>query len=485
MILSGLLKEGERLESSRRMADQFELSRGSVNQAYDMLFAEGYVRAVKGSGTYVSYRQPDFDLKLPEISASLRLSSWANRLPAIPECKKHFDKARVAIDFNAGAIDKQSFPIEKWKTAMFGQIREEFEKRVESEATIEGYLPLREAIIHELRRERGIIASADDIFITSGSTYAIALLAMLFIEPGDSVVLENPSFRGLVRAVRSAGGEVISGEVDDYGLIPDNWKARLLFVTPTRQFPTGVQLAPERRIQLLEWASRQGAIIVEDDYDSEFRLSGRPAEPLKAIDHEGRVVYVGSFSKTMFSDLRLGYAIVPAPIREPFRRAMYLLEPYPSGIARQRAMAEFIANGEYKRHVRRQKRLYGRRLLTFREEAGRLLEQLFRFSPSDSDLHQYAQWRGHEADYERFRKLCLNAGVSWSSGDHYWLEGEGDDNNTKNSNISNSNSNNRCSNIPNYRKPTAMFGFAHLSEEEIIKGIQCMEHCWKSMYEER
>lgn len=460
IMIEGLLNEGERLPASRNLAASYGMSRGSVNQAYEMLYAEGFVRSERGSGTFVAYRQPDIDSAQTMAGAKLALSSWAQRLQSVSKggtaAMKRLDA--VGIHFNAGFIDEASFPLDEWKTVMFEQVRDVMKPGQGDDHSVEGHRPLREAIMHELRRERGIKTDADDIFITSGSMYAIALLAMLLIEPNDLVVAENPCYGGISRAIEAAGGVIINGEVDDHGIIPEDWQAKLLFVTSSRQFPTGVQLSPERRTKLLEWASNRGAVIIEDDYDSEFRWGGRPAEPLKSLDREGRVIYVGTFSKTMYTGLRLGYAVVPDSLREPMRRAKFLLEPHPSNIAEQRALAAFMANGQYTRHLRRQRRLYGRRLLHFREEAGRLLEGLFRFAPSDAGLHQFAYWMGKPADYERLQLACRSEGVSWSGGERFWRE-QGH----------------------LVAQPTALFGFAHLHEDEITEGIQRISRCWHAM----
>lgn len=459
LIVDGVLVDGERLPSTRKLAELYTMSRGSVNQAYDMLYAEGFVRSDAGSGTFVAYRQPDFAFMGQPAGAQLTLSVWAERLSAVPERIADADRQVRGIEFTIGQTDKLTFPLDEWKTVMFEQVRDMMERNREDSFKSEGHQPLREAIMHELRRDRGIIADSEDIVITSGSMYALGLLTMLLINPGDAVVLENPSYDGIQRAVQAAGGLVVKGEVDDNGIVPRDWQSKLLFVTPSRQFPTGVQLSGDRKTQLLEWASRRGAVIVEDDYDSEFRHGGRPSEPLKALDREGRVVYIGSFSKTMYTDIRLGYAIVPQSLREPLRRAKYMLEPHPSSIAEQRALAAFMASGQYSRHLRRQRRIYGRRLLHFREEAERLMNGLFRFIPSDAGLQQYAIWQGEAADYERLRQASRSKGVIWSSGDSYWLEKSANTNKVQ----------------------SALFGFAHLSEAEITEGLQRIGECWQML----
>ncbi|MFF2483697.1 PLP-dependent aminotransferase family protein [Paenibacillus sp. NPDC058071] len=462
LIVGGTVREGERLPSSRKLAERLGMSRGSVNQAYDMLYSEGFVSAERGSGTFAAYRQPMLETASLAEETAIPLSAWARRLAADASFASATAGGREpfeGIDMNSGDIDPSVFPLEEWKTAMYGQIRSIFEESGQDGDSALGHLPLREAIANELRRERGISVSADHICVTSGSMYALALLTMVLIDPGDRVVFENPGYGGIRRAITAAGGLPISAEIDQRGIRPEPWEAKLLFVTPGRQFPTGVLLPSERRTRLLEWASRQNAVIVEDDYDSEFRWGGRPSEPLKALDREGRVIYVGTFSKTMYQSLRLGYLVVPDALREPIRRAKLLLEPHPSSLAEQRALAAFMASGGYSRHLRRMRRLYGRRMLRFREEAESRLSGLFTFMPTDAGLHQYAEWRGSLPDYERLRTACRESGVRWGSALPYWAEGDRDERAVR----------------------SATFGFAHLSESTITEAVRRIEECWSRL----
>ncbi|WP_258881599.1 PLP-dependent aminotransferase family protein [Paenibacillus sp. sptzw28] len=460
-IVEGVLTEGMRLPSSRKLAELYNLSRGSVNQAYEMLIAEGFVRTEAGSGTFVAFRVSETAeaRRRGEISsAPIALSGWAQRLEAArrPD-DSGGQEAAGQIDFNIGQVDPGLFPVEGWKTSLYAEIREMMDHWPIPAAPLEGYMPLREAIAHELRRSRGIDAEPSHLFITNGSMQAIALLSLLLVSPGSAVVLENPGYPGTKSAVQAAGGSIIAAPVDDCGIVPADWAAQLLFVTPTRHFPSGAVLTAGRRKELLEWAGTRGAVIVEDDYDSELRWGGRPAEPLKALDREGRVVYLGTFSKTMYSDLRIGYAVLPESLVEPFRRAKALLEPLPSGMAEQRALANFMASGGYARHLRRMRRVCGRRLIRFQEQMNGRLERWFRWVETDAGLHLYAQWRGEAEDYARFQAACGNAGVRWSDGGRFWI-GKRE----------------YCS---------ALFGFSHLTEEMIELGASRMEEVAKSLFE--
>ncbi|WP_258171369.1 PLP-dependent aminotransferase family protein [Paenibacillus sp. R14(2021)] len=457
-IVNGTLAQGTRLPSSRRLAELYGVSRGSVNAAYDMLIAEGFARAAGGSGTFVAYSDPLSGMVHgAAVRAPLALSEWGERLVSakalfrVGEAHPLLQVPGVSEEmcFRLREPDVSLFPVEAWRRTLFAEVRDMMAVFPAITAPVEGYLPLREAIAQDLRRERGMRANAANICITNGSMHAIALLMKLLVNPGRPVVVENPSYAGIRRAIYAEGGSILAAALDHQGIVPEEWRSELLFVTPTRQFPTGAVLSASRRTELLAWASRQGAVIIEDDYDSELQWGGRLVEPLKALDSEERVVYIGTFSKTMFMDLRLGYVVLPEALLEPFRLAKALQEPHPSALVEQRAMAHFIGSGDYARHLRRMKRVIGRRLLVFRDEVERRLSRWFRFVPADAGLHMYAVWRGDAVSYAKLRERCAALGVTWTVGDAYW---EGD--------------------IPH---STALFGFAQLQEAQIKEGALRIE----------
>ncbi|TYP69823.1 PLP-dependent aminotransferase family protein [Paenibacillus methanolicus] len=471
-IVSGLAQEGTRLPSSRAVAAEYGLSRGAVNQAYDMLYADGYVRTEAGSGTFVAYRPVGARVtraKDPEEvrSAAIRLSAWGERLQAIGYAEQAGKEPRPRIDFETNVHARELFPEAEWKKAMYAEVRGAGGKQ--NALPGEGYYPLREAIAVHLRRERGIRADASRIMLTNGSMQAIGLLSMLLVTPGDAVVIENPTYAGIVRAVQAAGGTLLPARVDREGIVPEEWDARLLFVTPTRHFPTGAVLSSERRMALLDWASRQGAVVIEDDYDSTFRWSGRPNEPLKALDREDRVVYIGTFSRTMLGEQRIGYALLPELLVEPFRRAKMLFEPSSSAPEAQRALAAFIASGAYDRHIRNIRRVSGRRLHRLRREMSKRLARWFAFVDTDAGLHLFAYWTGLPGDYDRLREACGKIGIRWADGSRFWVEhmlaGAPGRTPVEREDGGQEGPDTRC----------ALFGFAHLSEDLIAEGVAGIE----------
>lgn len=439
-ILQGALSYGTRLPATRELAALYGLSRGLVSDVYDMLAADGYLTSEVGRGTYVTFATESHAEVQQELTAP-PLSAWGRRLLdlPIPQPTAH-PRPAVRCSFTIGRTDWEQFPHAEWNRCLHGAVRE-MQVQERSEAFhAGGHRPLREALARHLGRSRGLVCEADDIVIVNGSMQAIALLAQLLVNPGDPVVMEDPGYRGIWQAVVAAGGTIVPARVDQHGLVIADWAAQLLFVTPTRQFPTGAVLPLERRQELLAWAARRGAVVVEDEFDSEFRHAGRPIEPLQVLDPGGRVVYIGTFSKTMFSDLRLGYVVLPKWLREPFQKARSLYEPHPTALLQQRAMARFIAEGEYERHLRRMKRVYARKHDSSSCIMQELLGAWFEFVPSDAGLHLFGWWRGTRPAYEAFRTAAREAGIVWPDVDPYNLHES---------------------------RSGALFGFAHLSEEEV------------------
>lgn len=357
-ILTGTLKAGDRLPSTRDLAEQLSISRTVVVLAYDQLLAEGFVVGRSGSGTYVPEGLSAARGTGADKSVQLRLSrfgSFAAQLGStvvFPERRP----TTLRYDFAYGRSDVECFPFELWRRilqrrARKTQIRElDYGPAVGSEA-------LREAICVHLRRSRAVACDPSQVVIVNGSQQALDLIARVLIEPRDRIVIEDPCYQGTKEVLRAAGARLHASSVDYDGLdpasLPDN--ARMAFVTPSHQFPTGAILPLARRQALLQWAKRRNAVIVEDDYDGEFRYEGKPLESLQGLDTEGRVIYVGTFSRTIFSALRIGYVIVPKSLVQAFSTAKWLCDRHTATLE-QETLAEFISSGMYERHLRRVRR---------------------------------------------------------------------------------------------------------------------------------
>lgn len=466
-ILEGTLPGGTQLPSTRSLALHYKLSRGSVSQVYDMLLADGYIRTEKGRGTFVSEdsfasasirsggekpRGENLDdaKERGDLSkTAIPLSAWGKQLLQHPS-PRYEQRGSSTVSFISTGMRMEHFPYSEWRSALSYAGGKEG-GWLERACPPEGDAGLRSAIASQLRITRGIRAEAEQIVLFSGSMQGIVILIQLLLDIGDTAVVEDPGFHGIQRAVEITGGRLLGGKLDQYGLIPEDWDARLLFVTPSRQFPTGVVLPLERRRALLAWAQRQDAIIVEDDYDSEFRWSGRPIEPLKALDREERVVYIGSFSNTMFTGLRLGYAVLPPSLVQPTIAAKALYEPLPAGLLEQRALARFMNTGEYSRHLRRMTRIYGERGRILRTLLTERLNALFEPLPGDAGLHIYARWLRSRDEFTAFHQVARRYGVDFRDAAMYQLTpGE----------------------------LAACFSFAHLNAEELELGICRLQQAW-------
>lgn len=362
-ILSGRLPSGTQLPSSRSWAAELHVSRTVVLLAFDQLMAEGYIKGVRGYGTVVSDDIPDnlvspgqdftYDLKsstppiLSEYAA--RLLSESEVAPAGPVLIK--DACRY--DFHYGNREAIDFPHKVWQRLASRCMS----RAVPTRSPTAGYLPLREAIAEHLRRTRAVRCEPEQIVIVSGSQQALDLLAKLLVNPGDRVVIEDPQYHGARQAFRAIGGQLLPCAVDDEGLcvnkLPrDDRKARVVFVTPSHQFPTGAVLPLPRRLALIEWAEQHNAFIIEDDYDGELRYDCRPIEAVQSLDRAGRVIYLGTFSKALSPELRLGYVVVPRPLLKAFLAAKWVSDLFASTLV-QEILASFMREGHYERHLRR------------------------------------------------------------------------------------------------------------------------------------
>lgn len=365
-ILGRELREGCRLPSTRELARELQLSRNTVTAAFEQLLAEGYIEGRIGAGTYVATipemrgresRKPRTPgaaaLKLP-ISARARAICSS---PLVPACSG-------MGAFRAGVPALDEFPV-----ATFARLINRYVGRLPithlNARDIAGYAPLRTAIAEYLRAARSVRCEAEQVFVVAGSQHGLSLVARVLADRGDRALVEDPQFLGARNAFLAAGLELIPMPVDEYG--PDVERARrnpggvkFAYVTPSHQYAWGVTMSLARRLQLLQWASENGAWVVEDDYDSEIRYVSRPLSSLHGLNDDGRVFYLGTFSKLLFPSLRVGYVVVPERLVDAFaalRQANDLFSP----VLYQAVLADFINEGHFARHIRRMCGIYRER----------------------------------------------------------------------------------------------------------------------------
>jgi GntR family transcriptional regulator/MocR family aminotransferase len=357
-ILSGAFRRGQKLPSTREVAEQLGVSRTVVLLAYDQLLAEGFTVGRLGSGTYVSS-----DVNVPrstrtQESAKVNLSRFGYAA-ASAWSRMTFAQSTMRslpYDFVYGRSDLETFPFEMWRRILLRCARNAPVSELDY-GPAAGHTALREAIATHLLRSRAVMCDPCQVLVVNGSQQALDLIARVLIERGDRVAIEDPSYQGTREILRAAGARLLPIAVDRDGLDPERLpaSARAAFVTPSHQFPTGAILPLARRLALLDWAKRKNAVIVEDDYDGEFHYEGQPLESLQGLDREGRVIYIGTFSRTVFSSLRIGYLITPKNLVSAFTAAKWLCDRHTPTLD-QETLAAFIASGMYERYLRRVRR---------------------------------------------------------------------------------------------------------------------------------
>jgi len=376
-ILSGHLRPGARLPATRDLAAQYGLSRPTIVAAFEQLRFEGYVEGKVGSGTYVSKTLPDELLKAPLAKSGtrtrrrgIRLSAYAQRLQPLSRAE-----SRPARAFRANQPALDAFPMSLWTQVATRRLRRVSAQLLAGGEAL-GYRPLREAVAEYLNTSRGVKCTADQVLIISGVQQALDRTAHLLLNPGDPVWMEEPGYPGAAVVFRAVGAKICPVAVDSEGLNLEagqrRWqrqpRPRLVYVTPAHQFPLGVTMSLRRRLSLLEWARRSRTIIFEDDYDSEYRYSGRPIPALQGLDRAAVVIFAGSFTDALFPALRLAYLVVPSDMVDIFAGAESVSTHHPPLID-QAILCDFIHEGHFARHVRRMRELYAERLSVLVESA--------------------------------------------------------------------------------------------------------------------
>ncbi len=409
-VLDGRLRPGDALPPSRELATRLAVSRTTVSAAYERLAAEGFVTTRTGAGTYVSC------LSLPERPTEQAREPGALRArelwDTIPEPPVLTDTP--PFDFRVGLTDTRMFPYATWRRLLSNQLRH---SAIGTGGHIgsEGHPGLRAAVARHVHVARNVRAHPDDVLITSGSQQGMDLVGRALLEPGACMAIEEPGYNIPRLIYRALGARVVGVPVDQEGLVvdalPDD--ARLVYVTPSHQMPTGVPMSLSRRMALLSWAKRHDAAILEDDYDTEFRYTGQPLEPLHSLDRSGRVLYLGSFSKVLIPTLRLGFVVTPPSLRHALRAAKFVTD-WHTNLPVQAALAEFIDDGGLTQHIRRLRSAYQARHGLINAALTGPLTPWLEPIPAWAGLHQSAYLRaGTTEDLARLQARCAQAGLSF------------------------------------------------------------------------
>jgi GntR family transcriptional regulator / MocR family aminotransferase len=427
-ILHGQVQPGTRLPSTRALAQELQISRTTVLIAYQQLLAEGYLIGKWGSGTFIAHTLPedffssqmreDHPAKEPRPDRHLAGSAvlLTHTTQALASVLMPAEDENPAFVLGLPALDK--FPFSIWRRLLVRRYQQSASRLFRYQPPV-GYQPLREAIAAYLGMARGVRCTYEQVIVVVGSQQGLDLTARVLLRPGDSVWVENPGYLGARLALLGAGANLIPVPVDQEGLdieagLSRSSGARLVYITPSHQFPLGAKMSLARRFALLDWANRSESWILEDDYDSEYRYVGRPLAALQGIDTTGRVLYLGTFSKSLFPALRLGYLVVPPDLVDHFVAARLCSDTH-SATLEQAVLADFIAEGHFSRHLRRMRNLYAERqaiLLEATQQEG--LSELLKMIPDETGMHLVGWLPAGANDAEIAKQAAVRYGLHCS-----------------------------------------------------------------------
>jgi GntR family transcriptional regulator/MocR family aminotransferase len=399
-ILSGNLRPTTPLPATRLLSKQLGVSRMTVINAYDQLFAEGYLEAKTGAGTFVAAHLPEEFLQTSgferrehqqsSLARKVNFSDYGKNLAQNSDSILRHHGTSVLLPFQHGVPGIEEFPFDVW-----AKIAQRWQKKppppILSYGDSVGFQPLREAIAAHLASARGVRCKVEQIIITNGTQQALDLIGRIFLTKTADVYIEDPGYLGARDVFAATGARIVPVPIDEEGFDLQtarklSRKARLVYVTPSHQYPLGVTMSLGRRLKLLEWARDRDAFVIEDDYNSEYRYRGRPLASLQGLDRDGRVIYLGTFSKTIFPALRLGYLVVPTNLIEVFAAARALTDLHSPSID-QAVLAEFVAEKHFARHIRRMRGIYEERQQILVEEVQKNLMGILEVAPAEAGMH--------------------------------------------------------------------------------------------------
>ena len=469
-ILTGRLKPGGRLPASRELAGRLGISRGTVLAVFDQLTAEGYIKGVVGRGSFVALEFPDLKFMVPHpseattdqsgeagwvenigtrrSSSAITLSGLGRRLARTPFPVE--GRSVPARAFRPNHPDFSAFPFDLWKRIVSSRTRL-LRRNVLADGEACGFRPLRAVIAEHLRATRGIQSSADNVVIVGSVQQIFDLGARLLLDPGDEVWMEDPGYPGARMIFEATQAKIVGVPVDEGGVDVKAGRAsaphaKLVYITAGRQAPLGPPLALDRRLMLLGWASQRGAVVIEDDYDSEYRFEGAPLAALKSLDKDGNVIYCGTFSKLLFPALRIAYAVLPDSLVEPFSKALSLSCRHLS-LLPQIVLHEFIAEGHFGRHIRKMRLLYAERAQVLRSVAETHLSGLLKLPRITTGLDTPA-FLPQGSNDALVSQLAAEAGIENRPLSVYAIQRP----------------------VP----PGLLLGFAAISSEEIVQGVKVL-----------
>ncbi|MEP7064692.1 MAG: PLP-dependent aminotransferase family protein [Gemmatimonadota bacterium] len=395
-ILDGVFAPGTRLPSTRALADDLGVSRTTVLQAFERLVSEGYATARSGAGTRVATSLDTSAHRRSTMRVEGRTPRAPDRPPRLSRAATamldEFNVSRPAhrmVPFALGYPALDEFPVALW-ARIVGRLWRTRATEILSFTDSRGYPPLCEAIAQYVSTARGVRCTAQQVIVTNGGQHGIDVMLRVLLDPGDVAWVEQPGYRPVRASIRAVGAQIVRVPVDEHGLDVREGerrapRARLAFITPSYQAPLGVALSLERRLALLDWAARADAWVLEDDYNGEYRYDTDPIPAVQALDRAGRVIYIGTFSKTLAPGFRIGYLVVPPSLVDAVTRARLASDMHTS-VEVQAALAEFISAGHFARHIRRTRELYRKRQHDLLELAPRIMGSLLEVRPAPAGM---------------------------------------------------------------------------------------------------
>lgn len=451
-ILTGRLAPGQRIPSTRALAQFCKVSRATVNLSYEQLISEGYLESIHGSGTFVTDELPEIfiqstqpDRQAPQTK-QIKLSNYGTSLTDGKPFKTI--EQDLLINFRQGRPAFDEFPLRQWRRLLVHHCQL-CPNLLDYTNDLLGYKPLREAIARYLVRSRAVNCKAEQVIIVNGSQQALDMTTRLLIDRGNWVAMEDPGYLSARNTFLAQGAQVWPVPVDESGIVVKHLSEfsaaniHLVYVTPSHQFPTGSILSLSRRLELLSWAKRSGTMIVEDDYDSAYSYGERPIAALQGLDRSDNVIYTGTFSKVLFPALRIGYLVVPESLVNVFAHAKYLADRQ-SPLLEQRILTDFINEGHLERHIRRMRALYHQRRQTLVQALSMYLQDRVKILGKNAGMHLMVRLRTTLNDEEIVHRAAqLGVGL--------------------------------ISAAPNYLKPSYggefIIGYADLNAQQIREGI--------------
>jgi len=453
-ILTGRLSRGQRLPSTRALASSLGISRSTATLSYEQLLSEGYLQTTVGSGTFVCSQLPDELIHSDPLESVQKVVSLPVELSEYGASLAKTDISLITqpdlpFSFCYGKPALEQFPMKVWRKLLSRHCRGTPDV-LDYATDFLGHKPLREAIANYLSRCRAVQCQPDQIIITNGTQQALDLVTRLLIDPGEGIALEEPGYLGARRIFLAKGATLYPVAVDQSGLVVEKLTSysraniKLIYVTPSHQFPTGAVLSLARRLELLAWTEHHGAMILEDDYDSEYRYDSRPIPALQGLDRSNCVIYMGTFSKVLFPSLRIGYLVLPQHLVPVFARAKWLSDRQ-LPLLEQYVLADFIAQGHLERHIRRMRNYYDRHRQALVQALKFYFGQKVTILGENAGIHLMARLETKLSD-EEIRQRAAHAGVGVMSAQPHYLEAK--------------------------PRGELIFGYAELNEQQIKEGIR-------------